>query len=77
MNQHFETPQATEPGLLLYIRVDSVAATADEVLANGGKIVRADRRGRTRDHREVPRLRETSFGLYQEPGGAGGSGIDV
>src|SRR5438132_4753040 len=30
---------AQEPGLLLYIMVDSVAATADIVIANGGEIV--------------------------------------
>ncbi len=30
---------ATEPGLLIYIMVDSVAATIDAVVANGGKIV--------------------------------------
>jgi len=30
---------ATEPGLLIYIMVDSVAATVDAVVANGGKIV--------------------------------------
>jgi hypothetical protein len=49
---------ALEPGLLVCSSAswsDSVAATADEVLANGGEIVRADRRGRTRAHREVPR----------------------
>ena len=30
---------ATEPGLLLYIMVESVVVTADAVLANGGEIV--------------------------------------
>jgi len=29
----------TEPGLLIYIMVDSVAAAVDAVIANGGKIV--------------------------------------
>lgn len=29
----------TEPGLLIYIMVDSVAATIDAMVANGGKIV--------------------------------------
>jgi predicted enzyme related to lactoylglutathione lyase len=29
----------TEPGLLVYIMVDSVAATVDAVLAHGGKVV--------------------------------------
>jgi len=28
-----------DPGLLIYIMVDSVAATVDEIVANGGKIV--------------------------------------
>jgi len=30
---------STEPGLLVYVMVDSVAATIDAVVANGGKIV--------------------------------------
>jgi uncharacterized protein len=30
---------ATEPGLLIHIMVDSVAATSEAVIANGGKIV--------------------------------------
>src|SRR6185436_5603154 len=30
---------ATEPGLLIYIMVDSVAATIDAILARGGRIV--------------------------------------
>jgi len=30
---------ATEPGLLIYIMVDSVATTIDTVIANGGTIV--------------------------------------
>ena len=32
-------PPATTPGLLVYIMVDSVAATVESVLANGGEIV--------------------------------------
>ena len=32
-------PPAAEPGLLLYIMVDSVAGTIDKVLAHGGVIV--------------------------------------
>jgi predicted enzyme related to lactoylglutathione lyase len=32
-------PASTAPGLLIYIMVDSVAATADSVVANGGRIV--------------------------------------
>jgi len=30
---------ATEPGLLIYIMMDNVAATVEAVIANGGKIV--------------------------------------
>jgi len=30
---------ATQPGLLIYIMVDSVAATLDAVVANGGRMV--------------------------------------
>jgi predicted enzyme related to lactoylglutathione lyase len=30
---------STEPGLLIYIMVDSAAATCDAIIANGGKIV--------------------------------------
>ena len=32
-------PPATSPGLLIYIMVDSVAATIDAVLAHGGEVV--------------------------------------
>ncbi len=32
-------PPATTPGLLVYIMVDSVAATVESILANGGEIV--------------------------------------
>jgi predicted enzyme related to lactoylglutathione lyase len=32
-------PPASEPGLLVYLMVDSVAATADSILRNGGAIV--------------------------------------
>src|SRR5438093_8473787 len=32
-------PPASEPGLMIYIMVDSVAATVDAVVASGGEIV--------------------------------------
>ena len=32
---------ATDPGLLIYIMVDSVAATVEKIIAKGGKIVQA------------------------------------
>jgi uncharacterized protein len=34
-----DRPPALAPGLLIYIMVDSVAATVDAILANGGEIV--------------------------------------
>src|SRR2546422_5648833 len=34
-------PAASQPGLLVYIMVDSVAATIDAVIAHGGEIVQA------------------------------------
>jgi predicted enzyme related to lactoylglutathione lyase len=32
-------PSSAKPGLLLYVMVDSVAATLDTIVANGGEIV--------------------------------------
>ena len=61
-------PPATEPGLLLYIMCDSVAATADAVIANGGEIVQP----LGVDAPEITaRFRDPGgnvIGLYQEPG---------
>jgi len=37
----FAPAPAAEPGLLFYIRVDSVAETIDAVVSNGGEIVQA------------------------------------
>jgi uncharacterized protein len=34
-----QRPPSSTPGLLIYIMVDSVAATVDKVIANGGEIV--------------------------------------
>ena len=34
-------PPSSEPGLLIYIMVDDVAATVEKVLANGGEVVQA------------------------------------
>jgi uncharacterized protein len=59
---------ATEPGVLIYIMVDSVAATLDVVLANGGTVVQ----GIGADAPETTaRFRDPGgnvFGVYQEPG---------
>jgi uncharacterized protein len=60
-------PPATNAGLLIYIMVDSVAATIDTVLANGGVIVQPI----GGDAPEITaRFRDPAgnlLGLYQEP----------
>jgi predicted enzyme related to lactoylglutathione lyase len=59
---------SAEPGLLLYIMVDSVAATLKAVLAHGGELAQPI----GADAREVTaRFRDPAgnvIGLYQEPG---------
>jgi len=61
-------PTASEPGLLVYIMVDSVAATLDAIVANGGEVVQPI----GADAPEITaRFRDPSgnvIGLYQEPG---------
>lgn len=58
---------ASTPGLLIYIMVDSVAATVDAVIANGGEIVQPI----GADAPEITaRFRDPAgnvIGLYQEP----------
>jgi|SRR5829696_9551073 len=60
-------PPAADPGLLVYLWVDDIAAAVESVLANGGEIVRpigADAPELT------ARFRDPSgnvLGLYQEP----------
>ncbi|HUS06258.1 MAG TPA: VOC family protein [Bryobacteraceae bacterium] len=60
-------PPAVEPGLLLYVMVDSVAAMLDVILANGGQIVQP----MGADAPEITaRFRDPAgnvIGLYQEP----------
>ena len=60
-------PPSTTPGLLLYIMVDSVAAAADAVVANGGEIVQPI----GADAPEITaRFRDPGgnvIGLYQQP----------
>ena len=60
-------PPGSEPGLLVYIMVDSVAATVDAVVANGGEIVQPI----GADAPEITaRFRDPAgnvIGLYQEP----------
>src|SRR5258707_13797323 len=60
-------PPATAPGLLIYIMVDSVAATIDAVIAHGGELVQPI----GGDAPEITaRFRDPAgnvIGLYQEP----------
>jgi predicted enzyme related to lactoylglutathione lyase len=61
-------PPASQPGLLLYIMVDSVAVTIDTVIAQGGGVVQPI----GVDAPEITaRFRDPAgnvIGLYQEPG---------
>jgi predicted enzyme related to lactoylglutathione lyase len=60
-------PPSTAPGLLIYIMVDSVAATIDAVIAHGGEIVQPI----GADAPEITaRFRDPGgnvIGLFQEP----------
>ena len=60
-------PPSAEPGLLIYIMVDSVAATVDAVVAHGGELVQPI----GGDAPEITaRFRDPGgnvVGLYQEP----------
>jgi predicted enzyme related to lactoylglutathione lyase len=60
-------PPSPEPGLLVYIMVDSVAATVETILANGGEIVQPI----GADTPEITaRFRDPGgnvIGIYQEP----------
>ncbi len=60
-------PPATSPGLLIYIMVDSVAATIEGVVAHGGELVQPI----GADAPEITaRFRDPGgnvIGLYQEP----------
>ena len=60
-------PPSTTPGLLIYIMVDSVAATIDAVIAHGGELVQPI----GADAPEITaRFRDPAgniLGLYQQP----------
>jgi predicted enzyme related to lactoylglutathione lyase len=60
-------PASSQPGLLIYIMVDSVAATVESVVAHGGEIVQP----LGADAPEITaRFRDPGgnvIGLYQEP----------
>jgi predicted enzyme related to lactoylglutathione lyase len=62
-----DRPPASQPGLLVYIMVDSVAATLDAIIANGGAIVQPI----GMDAPEITaRFRDPAgnvLGLYQQP----------
>jgi predicted enzyme related to lactoylglutathione lyase len=69
-------PPSPQPGVLVYIMVDSVAATVSAVVANGGEIVQPI----GADAPEITaRFRDPAgnvLGLYQEPGRSA-SGADT
>ena len=58
---------STEPGLLIYIMVDSVAATIDIVIANGGKIVQPIGMDAPEITARFSDPAGNIIGLYQEP----------
>jgi predicted enzyme related to lactoylglutathione lyase len=63
-------PSVTDPGVLIYIMVDDVAATLDAVVAHGGEIVKPLGSHPTE---MVAQFRDPAgnvFGLYQEPDSA-------
>jgi predicted enzyme related to lactoylglutathione lyase len=60
---------ATEPGLLIYIMVDSVAATIDMVIAHGGKIVQPIGMDAPEITARFSDPAGNVLGLYQEPAG--------
>jgi predicted enzyme related to lactoylglutathione lyase len=69
-----DRPSSGEPGLLLYVMVDSVADTIDAVIAYGGEIVQPI----GADAPEITaRFRDPGgnvIGLYQEPADGAGQG---
>jgi uncharacterized protein len=61
-------PPMTEVGLLIYIMVDSVAATIDAVTANGGKIVQPIGGDAPEITARFSDPAGNVLGLYQQPG---------
>jgi len=61
-------PPSPEPGILIYIMVDSVAAAADAVIANGGKIVQPIGMDAPEITARFSDPAGNVFGLYQQPG---------
>ena len=60
-------PSSPNPGLLLYIMVDSLTATVETVLAHGGKIVQPPCAGATELIARFADPDGNVLGLYQEP----------
>ena len=60
---------ATNPGLLIYIMVDSVARTTEAVIANGGKIVQPIGADAPEITAKFSDPAGNVFGLYQQPAG--------
>jgi predicted enzyme related to lactoylglutathione lyase len=61
----------TEPGLLIYIMVDSVAGTIEAVIGNGGLIVQPIGGDAPEITARFTDPAGNVLGLYQEPAGAG------
>ncbi|MDX6403130.1 MAG: uncharacterized protein QOH70_585 [Blastocatellia bacterium] len=60
-------PPSTQPGILVYIMCDSVAATIEAVLAHGGKIVQPIGMDAPEITARFGDPAGNVFGLYQEP----------
>jgi len=58
---------ATDPGLLIYIMVDSVASSMEAVIANGGKIVQPIGMDAPEITARFSDPAGNVFGLYQQP----------
>jgi predicted enzyme related to lactoylglutathione lyase len=59
---------STEPGLLIYIMVDSVATTIDVIIAKGGRIVQPIGMDAPEVTARFSDPAGNIIGLYQEPG---------
>jgi len=60
-------PPATAPGLLVYVMVDSVAATLDVIIGSGGQIVQAIGADAPEITARFSDPAGNVIGLYQEP----------
>jgi predicted enzyme related to lactoylglutathione lyase len=61
-------PASADPGLLIYIMVDSVASTVDAVIAHGGKIVQPIGQDAPEITARFSDPAGNVLGLYQQPG---------